>query len=49
MAKPRQVLSKKEMVNNSKVDLAVVRTLVTLWIVSWELGGTKDRLLWVRE
>lgn len=38
IANPREVLSKKGMVNTSKLDLAITRTLVTLWNRFLEVG-----------
>lgn len=38
LSKPREVLSKKGMVNTSKLGLAITRTWVTLWNRFLEVG-----------
>lgn len=42
LLKPREVLSKKGVVNPSKLGLAITRTLGTFGIASWKLGGVED-------
>lgn len=48
MPKPREILSKKLMVNNSKLDLAIMRTLATLWNHFLGVSEAEDRPEWVR-